>query len=63
MPRCGSTLIEQIIHAHRRGHGAGEITDLAAALRALPDLVAGGLPFPAGAANLTLPAVNELAST
>jgi len=63
MPRCGSTLIEQIIHAHSRGHGAGETTDLAAALRALPDLVAGGLPFPAGAANLTPPAVNELAST
>ncbi|MEM7229068.1 MAG: sulfotransferase [Planctomycetota bacterium] len=32
MPRSGSTLVEQIIHAHPRGHGAGEIADLNRAL-------------------------------
>jgi len=29
MPRSGSTLAEQIIHAHPNGHGAGEISDIA----------------------------------
>lgn len=28
MPRCGSTLVEQIIHAHPGGFGAGETHDL-----------------------------------
>lgn len=28
MPRSGSTLAEQVIHAHPKGHGAGEINDI-----------------------------------
>ena len=36
MPRSGSTLVEQIIHAHPRGFGAGEITDLVELVHALP---------------------------
>ncbi len=28
LPRSGTTLIEQIIHAHPKGHGCGELTDI-----------------------------------
>ncbi|MCA9295026.1 MAG: sulfotransferase, partial [Phycisphaerales bacterium] len=35
MPRSGSTLVEQIIHAHPLGFGAGEIVDLNHALAAM----------------------------
>jgi tetratricopeptide (TPR) repeat protein len=35
MPRSGSTLVEQIIHAHPHGYGAGEIVDLNHALAAM----------------------------
>ncbi len=46
MPRCGSTLVEQIIHAHPDGWGAGEISHLRNVLAdhlkisALPELLA-----------------------
>ncbi|MHC5114119.1 MAG: tetratricopeptide repeat-containing sulfotransferase family protein [Planctomycetota bacterium] len=36
MPRSGSTLTEQIIAAHPRAYGAGEITDLTDLIRNLP---------------------------
>jgi len=37
MPRSGSTLVEQIIAAHPKAFGVGEINDLTVAIRRLPE--------------------------
>ena len=39
MPRSGSTLAEQVIHAHPKGHGAGEIRDFDELVEQLPTLL------------------------
>ena len=46
MPRSGSTLCEQVIHAHPHGFGAGEISDFAELARSLPKRIGTIQPFP-----------------
>ncbi|UCD74319.1 MAG: sulfotransferase [Phycisphaerales bacterium] len=46
MPRSGTTLIEQIIDAHPRGHGAGELTDIDALYLDLPQRLGTTTPYP-----------------
>jgi len=36
MPRSGSTLAEQVIHAHPKGHAAGEINDIPELIERMP---------------------------
>ncbi len=47
LPRCGSTLVEQIIASHPDGAGAGELETLAELASGLAPRVGAGLPFPA----------------
>jgi Flp pilus assembly protein TadD len=46
MPRCGSTLVEQIVQAHPAGGAAGECPDLAAMLAAMPAVTRSDQPYP-----------------
>lgn len=46
LPRCGSTLIEQVLHAHPDAHGGGELVGLTNVLRALPIIVHDGAAYP-----------------
>jgi tetratricopeptide (TPR) repeat protein len=62
LPRGGSTLIEQIIHAHPAAHGAGEIHDLARLARALPERVGASEPAPACLAAMSTEQANEAAT-
>ena len=47
LPRCGSTLVEQIIASHPQGAGAGELETLPELAGSLHTRVGGRLPFPA----------------
>lgn len=47
LPRCGSTLVEQIIASHPEGAGAGELETLATLAAQLPQRLGTALPFPA----------------
>jgi tetratricopeptide (TPR) repeat protein len=47
MPRSGSTLVEQIIHAHPKAFGAGEITQMHEIALGLPRLLESMQPYPA----------------
>lgn len=62
MPRSGSTLVEQVIHAHPQAHGGGETTLLHAALARLPEELGSDLPFPQCMAGLKQADVDRLAS-
>ena len=46
MPRSGSTLVEQVIHAHPLAHGAGETTLLLKAIVGLPAELGVSLAYP-----------------
>ena len=46
MPRSGTTLVEQILASHPQVHGAGELTDLEKAARAVIGETCQPLPFP-----------------
>ncbi|MCP3905473.1 MAG: tetratricopeptide repeat protein [Planctomycetes bacterium] len=52
MPRSGSTLVEQIIAAHPRAYGAGEINDLSRAIRRIPEEIRSKRAFPEFADDL-----------
>jgi hypothetical protein len=47
MPRSGSTLVEQILHAHPQAYGAGELSDLRAVLQRVPELTGAEDMYPA----------------
>ncbi|MHC4210431.1 MAG: tetratricopeptide repeat-containing sulfotransferase family protein [Planctomycetota bacterium] len=61
MPRCGSTLIEQIIDAHPQAFGAGEIQDLPQLLLALNMRIGSTLPYPECVRDLDQEDVDDLA--
>lgn len=60
MPRSGSTLVDQIIHAHPQAFGAGEITHLNDMAVMLRDRLGTFEPYPEAAAHLTQDAVNAM---
>jgi hypothetical protein len=62
MPRSGSTLVEQIIHAHPQAHGGGETPLLHRAIVGLPALLGGGLPYPQCVAALDAGALERVAA-
>jgi len=47
MPRSGSTLVEQIIHAHGKAFGAGEINEMQELVAGLPARLESMQPYPA----------------
>ena len=61
MPRAGSTLVEQVLHAHPQAHGAGESPLLHQAVTRLPALLGGGLPYPHCTSALDAAAVQRMA--
>ncbi len=63
MPRCGSTLTEQILASHPEVHGAGELNYVRALVQDLPGLVGVGEPYPACAAKMTAAQSRRLAET
>lgn len=62
MPRSGSTLVEQVLHAHPMAHGAGEITLLNQAAADLPARLGVALPYPHCVASLGQAEVDALAA-
>jgi hypothetical protein len=62
MPRSGSTLVEQVIHAHPRAFGAGESPLLLQAAAEMPALGGAGLPYPLCLDALDAAAVDRLAT-
>jgi hypothetical protein len=52
MPRSGSTLVEQIIHAHPQAFGAGEIDHIRALVDTLQEQIVSFQPYPACIADL-----------
>jgi tetratricopeptide (TPR) repeat protein len=62
MPRSGSTLVEQVIHAHPKAFGAGETPLLHKAIVNLPASLGGGLPYPHCIGGLDPAAVDRLAA-
>ncbi len=52
MPRCGSTLIEQILASHPQVHAAGELNSLDRVVKTLPNSAGRPVPFPAGIGEL-----------
>lgn len=61
LPRSGSTLVEQILHAHPSVHGAGEIRDLGTALRETLGPAGITAPIPECAAALDQAALDAIA--
>ena len=47
MPRCGSTLVEQILASHPQIHAGGELTNLDRIVREVSDAAGRPAPFPA----------------
>lgn len=62
MPRSGSTLVEQVIHAHPQAFGAGEIGLLHDAVVRLPAELGGALPYPHCVGALRQADVDRLAA-
>lgn len=62
MPRTGSTLIEQILHAHPQAHGAGELNDLGNVVRAIPETIEGAAPYPTCVEQLAGDDLNRVAN-
>lgn len=52
MPRSGSTLVEQVLHAHPLAHGAGEIAWLNQIAADMPARLGVALPYPHALASL-----------
>jgi len=46
LPRCGSTLVEQIIDAHPQAHGAGELTLLEDLVTGMSERIGSTAPYP-----------------
>jgi len=46
VPRCGSTLVEQILDAHPQAHGAGELTDLEDLVTGMSERIGSTVPYP-----------------
>ncbi len=46
LPRCGSTLVEQIIDAHPQAHGAGELPFLNDVLVGMSERIGSTVPYP-----------------
>ncbi len=63
MPRSGSTLVEQIIHAHPRAHGAGEIPHLNRMILELQGTIGSIQTYPACIADLTERNLDELSKS
>ena len=63
MPRSGTTLTEQIIDAHPKGFGAGELKDLEYVRNNLPDHLPGAEPYPQGLCRLTRAKADALAES
>jgi tetratricopeptide (TPR) repeat protein len=61
MPRCGSTLVEQIIHAHPEAVAVGESTAMLEVVRRVPDVLGTSDEHPDGLASMTTAAADELA--
>jgi tetratricopeptide (TPR) repeat protein len=62
MPRSGSTLVEQIISAHPRAHGAGELWTMHRLIADIGNLLDADTPFPACAADLDAEGAARLAA-
>jgi len=60
MPRSGTTLVEQIISAHRQAFGAGELSHIRRLGRSLPSELASNEAFPECARGLTAAAAKAL---
>lgn len=60
-PRCGSTLVEQIIASHPRAYGVGELRTLVRLTADLPALAKVNAPFPDALLHLGREAVPPLA--
>lgn len=61
MPRAGSTLIEQILHAHPKVIGGGELTVVSRALASVPGRFAIDRTYPDSLRDLTVAQLDELA--
>jgi hypothetical protein len=62
VPRCGSTLVEQIISSHPRAYGVGELRTLARLTADLPSRLGSRTPFPACLRELDRSAVQGMAA-
>jgi len=62
MPRSGTTLTEQIIDAHPKGFGAGELKDIELVRNNLQDHLPVPDPYPRGLCHLTKEKADELAA-
>jgi tetratricopeptide (TPR) repeat protein len=62
MPRSGSTLVEQVIHAHPMAQGGGETPLLHEAIVGLPAMLGTALPYPHCVAALDAATVDRLAA-
>jgi tetratricopeptide (TPR) repeat protein len=63
MPRSGSTLVEQIIHAHPQAHGAGEIPEFEKAVTSLQHYLGSMQPYPACLGDFKQSHADDLAKT
>lgn len=61
MPRSGSTLVEQIIHAHPKAFGAGEINDFHDIVSHLPSTLGSMWPYPGCLGDLRQQHADQLA--
>ncbi len=61
LPRSGTTIIERMLNAHPKVHGAGELMDLFRIAQQLPHLVETEAEFPECAADLDAVLTRELA--
>jgi tetratricopeptide (TPR) repeat protein len=61
MPRSGSTLVEQVLHAHPQAAGAGETPLLHNAAAGLAARLGGGLPYPQCVAALDAATLQQMA--
>jgi tetratricopeptide (TPR) repeat protein len=61
MPRAGSTLVEQIIHAHPKACGAGELRIVTDLTQSVPDVIGTQSPYPDCVEELTAEAADRLA--
>ena len=62
MPRSGSTLVEQVLHAHPQAHGAGEISLLHQLAVDMPGRLGVNLPYPHCVASLGQADVDAMAA-
>ena len=62
MPRSGTTLLEQIIHAHPQGFGAGEMLDIEIAAKTMPVAAGSIYPYPHAAVDITSELADRFAS-